>query len=46
MNVLMIKKKNFKTLTMEGALEPVLIKRPLKAVEVVVGMMKDKRGDI
>lgn len=45
MNVLMIKKKNFKTLTMEGALEPVLIKRPLKAVEVVVEM-KDKRGDI
>ena len=45
MNVLMIKKKNFKTLTMEGALEPVLISRPLKAVEVAVGM-KDKRGDI
>ena len=44
-NVLMIKKKNFKTLTMEGALEPLLIKRPLKAVEVVVEM-KDKRGDI
>lgn len=45
MKVLMIKKKNFKTLTMEGALEPVLISRPLKAVEVAVGM-KDKRGDI
>ena len=43
--VLMIKKKNFKTLTMEGALEPVLMKRPLKALEVAVGM-KDKRGDI
>ena len=38
----MIKKKNFKTLTMEGALEPVLMKRPLKAVEVAVEM-KDKR---
>ena len=45
MNVLMIKKKNFKTLTIEGALELVLIRRPLKAVEVAVGM-KDKRGDI
>ena len=45
MNVLMIKKKNFKTLTMEGALKPVLIRRHLKAVEVAVGM-KDKRGDI
>ena len=45
MKGLMIKKKNFKTLTMEGALEPVLMKRPLKALEVAVGM-KDKRGDI
>ena len=45
MKGLMIKKKNFKNLTMEGALEPVLISRPLKAVEVTVGM-KDKRGDI
>ena len=45
MNVLMIQKKNFKTLTMEGALEPVLIRRPLKVVEVAVGT-KDKRGDI
>ena len=38
----MIKKKSFKTQTMEGALEPVLMKRPLKAVEVAVEM-KDKR---
>lgn len=44
---MMIKKKNFKTLTicMEGALEPVLIKRPLESVEGVVGM-KHKKGDI
>ena len=42
---MMIKKKKFKTLTMEGALDPVLIKRPLESVEGVVGM-KDKRGDI
>ena len=38
----MIKKKSFKTQTMEGALEPVLMKRPRIAVEVVVEM-KDKR---